>query len=202
MNFHHPGGARRKRRLIATICFDKPGPSHTDETLRLALKAAQQRHIDQIVTPSNTGATAMKLADAAWPGLSVVCVSHVYGFAGRPGNDMPEETRQALTSRGICVVTAAHALSGAERALSGAFGGVYPVEIIAHTLRMLGQGVKVAVEVAAMACDAGFVQPGRAIIALGGTGSGVDTAIILRPQPTHRLMETRIDELLAKPLVP
>ena len=81
-------------------------------------------------------------------------------------------------------------------------GGVLPVEIVAHTLRMLGQGVKVAVEVASMACDAGLAQPGQAMIALGGSGSGVDTAVILRPQPTHRLMDTRIDELLANPLAP
>ena len=42
----------------------------------------------------------------------------------------------------------------------------------------------------------------RRIIALGGSGSGVDTAVILRPQPSHQLMDTRIDELLAKPLAP
>lgn len=184
------------------ICFDAPGPGHTDELIALALEAARSRSIGRIVTPSNSGATAMKLADGAGPGLCVVCVSHVYGFAGRPGNDMPEPVRQALIRRGVPVVTAAHALSGAERALSSAYGGVLPVEIVAHTLRMLGQGVKVAVEVAAMACDAGLAQPGRPLIALGGSGSGVDTAVILRPQPTHRLMDTRIDELLAKPLAP
>lgn len=184
------------------ICFNTPGPIHTDETLALALDAARQRHIDLIVTPSNTGSTAMKLADAAGPGFRIVCVSHVYGFAGRPGNDMAEETRQALIHRGVPVVTAAHALSGAERALSGMSGSVFPVEIVAHTLRMLGQGVKVAVETATMVCDAGLVQPGQRIIALGGSGSGVDTAVILRPQPSHQLMDTRIDELLAKPLAP
>ncbi len=79
---------------------------------------------------------------------------------GGAGNDMAEETRQALIHRGVPVVTAAHALSGAERALSGMSGGVFPVEIVAHTLRMLGQGVKVAVETATMVCDAGLSSRG------------------------------------------
>ena len=52
---------------------------------------------------------------------------------------MPMELRRYLIEKGFQVCTAAHALSGAERSLSTAFSGVYPVEIIAYTLRMLGQ---------------------------------------------------------------
>ena len=48
------------------ICFDAPGPGHTDELIALALEAARSRSIDRIVTPSNSGATAMKLADGRW----------------------------------------------------------------------------------------------------------------------------------------
>jgi len=184
--------------------FDMPGPSNTSAVIDLALTTARERGIGVILTPSSSGETALALAAAADGGLKLGCISHVYGFGkGRTeGNNMPEDVRAQLSSQGVGVITAAHALSGAERSLSGHFGGVYPVEIIAQTLRMLGQGTKVAVEIAAMACDAGFVTPGEAIIVLGGSGKGVDTAVILRPQPTHRILDIRIDEILAKPLVP
>jgi hypothetical protein len=46
-------------------------------------------------------------------------------------------------------------LSGAERAVSRAFNGAYPVEITDYSLRMPGSGVKVAVEIAVMALDGG-----------------------------------------------
>ena len=187
------------------ILFEAPGPVNTEQVLKTALDAARKQSITKIITPSTSGKTAFALADAAQGlELSLGCISHVYGFGKDriSGNNMPEEVREQLTVKGVTVITAAHALSGAERSLSSHFGGVYPVEIIANTLRMLGQGTKVAVEIAAMACDAGFAEPGESIIALGGSGKGVDTAIILRPQPSHRILDTRIDEILAKPLVP
>lgn len=184
--------------------FESPGPANTAQVIELALCTAQERGIDLIITPSSSGETALSLAAVAGGKVKIGCVSHVYGFGkGRTeGNNMPEDVREQLTGQGVTVITAAHALSGAERSVSGHFGGVYPVEIMAQTLRMLGQGTKVAVEIAAMACDAGLALPGRPIIALGGSGKGVDTAIILRPQPTHRILDMRIDEILAKPLVP
>lgn len=187
------------------ILFETPGPVNTEQTLKASLDIARQRNITKIITPSSSGKTAFALIDAAQGlNLTLGCISHVYGFGKdrTSGNNMPEDVRAQLTAKGVAVITAAHALSGAERSLSSHFGGVYPTEIIAHTLRMLGQGTKVAVEIAAMACDAGFAEPGESIIALGGSGKGVDTAIILRPQPSHRILDTRIDEILAKPLVP
>ena len=186
------------------IVFETPGPSNTREVIDLALTVARQRGISLILTPSSSGETALALSQAAEGSVRIGCISHVYGFGRNrtEGNNMPEEVRARLAGQGVTVITAAHALSGAERSLSSHFSGTYPVEIIAHTLRMLGQGTKVAVEIAAMACDAGLARPGEPILALGGSGKGVDTALILRPQPTHRILDTRIDEILAKPLVP
>ena len=99
------------------------------------------------------------------------------------------------------IVTAAHALSGAERSFSTAFKGVGPVEIIAHTLRMFGQGTKVCVECAAMACDCGAIASGEPVIAVAGTGGGADTVLILKAANTQRILETKICEYLCKPLL-
>lgn len=46
------------------------------------------------------------------------------------------------------------------------------MEIIANTLRMFGQGVKVCVEVATMALDAGLIPYGEDVIAAGVSGVG------------------------------
>ena len=84
----------------------------------------------------------MDALEAAGETLPVVMVGQVDGFPKPGENTLPAETRAALEARGVRIVTAAHTLSGAERGISRKFGGVYPVELVAHTLRMLGQGVK------------------------------------------------------------
>jgi uncharacterized protein len=96
------------------------------------------------------------------------------------------------------VVQATHALSGLERSFAKKHGGIYPVLIVADTLRLFGQGTKVAVEVAIMAADAGALS-GNDIIAIGGSGRGADTALIIKPANQSRLFDLKIREIICKP---
>ena len=182
--------------------FDSPGPENTEETVKIAVHEARERKISHIVVASNTWATAFVPAEEArkqgYEG-KLICVTHVYGFKENGKNELSDENREELERQGIRVCTAGHALSGAERCLSRKFQGAYPVEIIAHTLRMLGQGIKVCVETAVMALDAGLIPNGRPVIALGGTVRGADTASILSPGYSSSILETRIHEILCKP---
>ena len=182
--------------------FDMPGPENTGETVRIAVREAVERQISHIVVASNTGTTAFALAEEArrqgYDG-KLVCVTHVYGFRENGKNELSEKSREELEKQGIRVCTAAHILSGTERGLSRKFQGIYPVEVIAHTLRMLGQGMKVCVEIAGMALDAGFVPFGKPVIALGGTVQGADTASILTPGYSSSILDTKIHEILCKP---
>ena len=73
------------------------------------------------------------------------------------------------------------------------------MEIIAHTLRMFGQGTKVCVEICAMAADAGFVVTGEPVVAVGGSGRGADTAMVLRPQVSSNVLKTKIDRIICMP---
>jgi len=182
--------------------FDSPGPENTGETVKIAVREAVERRIPCIVVASNTGATARALAvesRALSYGGKLICVPHVYGFREGGKNELTEEDRAALEGLGVKICVAAHALSGAERALSRKFQGVYPVEIIAHTLRMLGQGTKVCVEIAVMALDAGLLPYGKPVIAIGGSGRGADTAALLTPGYSSSVLDTKIHEILCKP---
>ena len=182
--------------------FDSPGPENTGETVKIAIREAKERQVSHVVVASNTGATGFALAEEGrkqgYEG-TLVCVTHVYGFKENGKNELSGEDREKLEKLGIRICTAAHALSAAERGLSRKFQGVYPLEIIAHTLRMMGQGLKVCVEISMMALDAGFVPYGKPIIALGGSGRGADTALILTPGYTSSVLDTKIHEILCKP---
>ena len=177
--------------------FEAAGKHNTEKTVELALKTARERGIGHIVVASNTGCTAGFLKNAT--DLERVCVTHVNGFKQPGQNEMPEDVRNQLVQSGMKVLTTTHVLSGAERGISRKSGCTYPVEIMAHTLRMFGQGVKVCVEIAVMALDAGLIPYGQPVIAIGGTGRGADTAVIITPAHASNILDTRIHEIICKP---
>ncbi len=187
---------------ISTTIFETPGPHNTQRTVELAVAAARELGIKTVLAASCTGFVADTLLQQDLTGLSPVIVSHAYGFLADGENELPSDKRRHYESLGVPVCTAAHPLSGAERSLSNAFGGAYPVEVMAHTLRLFGQGTKVCVEACAIAADAGVIVPGQSIVAIGGTGHGADTALVLRPAHTNRLLRTRLDYFICKPLRP
>ena len=181
------------------VYFEKKGRENTAKTIELAVREAKRLGIKKLVVASNAGGTALQIPEDC--GLDVTVVSYAYGQK-EPGNHpMTEETRKALNDRGYHIVHAAHTLSGVERSLSNTFDGVYPVEIIAHTLRMFSAGTKVSVEICAMAADAGYVTAGESVMAVAGTGSGADTAIVLRPEVSSKLLKTKIDRYICKPIL-
>ena len=179
------------------MCFDSVGIINTNETVALALKTAVVKNIEYIVVASSSGDTAKLLKNTN--NINIICVTHANGYPEPGKNEMSQEIRGELADIGIKVLTTTHVLSGAERGISKSFGGAYPVEIIAHSLRMLGQGTKVCVEVSIMALDAGLIPYGKPIIAIGGSGKGADTAVIITPSHASSLFETKIHEIVCKP---
>ncbi|HBV88809.1 MAG TPA: hypothetical protein DEF42_19730 [Desulfosporosinus sp.] len=177
--------------------FDAVGKTNTKETAALALKAALEKGVKYIVVASSRGDTAKMLANNNE--IDIICVTHANGYPEAGKSEMSQQIREELKGIGIKILTTTHVLSGAERGISRAFGGAYPIEIVAHTLRMLGQGTKVCVEIAIMALDAGLIPYGEPIIAIGGSGKGADTAIVITPSHASSLFETKIHEIICKP---
>lgn len=176
--------------------FEKKGRRNTQETVEIAVEQAKAQGIKHLVVASCSGETAKKFLGC---GLNIVCVTHQVGF-NNPGEDeMPEETRQLLQKEGVKVLTATHLFAGVDRALRFKFQGIYPAEIIASTLRMFGQGVKVCLEVAVMALDAGLIPYGEEVVAIGGTGAGADTALILTPAYSAYIFDSNIKDILCMP---
>ncbi|MDD2221158.1 MAG: pyruvate kinase alpha/beta domain-containing protein [Clostridia bacterium] len=176
--------------------FDQPGPANTDKTIELVKEAAARTGVNKVIIASKDGKVAAKLIGS---GLNILCVTHQYGYSSPGSAPLTEEMRQCLIDGGIKILTTTHGLAGADRAIRFKFGGVYPSEIIAETLRIFGQGVKVAIEVGAMGCDCGFAAPAEPVICLGGTAAGVDTALILTPNHIHNLFDTKIIEYICLP---
>lgn len=181
--------------------WEKPGRENTEATVKLAVEEAKKRGINHLVIASNTGETVRKALEIDTDGLQVVCVTHHVGFEGPGVDEMSQETRSFLQSRGVKLLTTTHVLAGIDRAVRQQFGGLWPPEIVAYSLRMLGQGVKVCVEIGIMALDAGLVPYGKDIMAVGGTGRGADTAAVIRPAHSNKLFDTRIVDIICRPVL-
>jgi hypothetical protein len=116
---------------------------------------------------------------------------------------MSAEEKAALETLGITVLTGIHALGdGVGSAFSEKHGGRAPEEIVRDTLYRFSQGMKVAVECLLMAADAGLLDMSQEVIAIGGTGSGADTAIVCKPAYPRMFHKLEIREVLAKPRIP
>lgn len=132
---------------------------------------------------------------------NLIVVSHVAGFDSPDSAELAPEIRAELEAAGAIVVTAAHSLGGIGRAARIKFGTYGTDELIAHALRLFGEGTKVAIEIAMMAADAGAISTQQRVISIGGSTSGADAALIMQPANTHRFFDIRVDEILCKPAV-
>lgn len=176
--------------------FKEPGQKNTEETMEEVVKVAEERGIQDIVVASTSGHTAEYLLGKTF---RVTVVTHQAGYKEAGAMEISAEMRKKLTDNGMNVLTTTHLLGGADRALNYKFGGIYPAEIIAHTLRVFGQGMKVCLEVATMAMDAGYLPAGKEILAVGGSGKGADTAVIMVPAHSQYLFDTDIREIVCMP---
>lgn len=183
---------------IKTYYFEKRGKKNTEETLRFAKERADELGIKDIVLASYTGYTALQ-ALKIFKGYNLIIVAGVVGFREPNQDRMPSEIVEKINAEGGSIVRAAHAFGTLGRAINRRFGVIQVDEIIAHVLRLFCQGVKVGCEVACMAVDAGLVKAGEEIIAIGGSGTGADTAIILRPSNTHTFFDIKILEIICRP---
>jgi uncharacterized protein len=177
--------------------FEKPGKENTEQTLKIAADRAKQLGIKEVVVASTSGQTAYKAIEV-FQGFKLTVVTYHCGFKKPFQNMMRDDVKKDIEGKGISVVTSSHALSGIERSVSKKYSGAYPVLLIADTLRLFGQGTKVAVEVAVMAADAGALSGGE-IVSIGGSGGGADAALVLKPAHQNTFFDLRIKEVICKP---
>jgi hypothetical protein len=185
------------------VYFEKPGGEvNTGKTLSLAKKRAEELGIKTIVVASTVGKTAAK-AVGVFRGYKVIVVTHVTGMREPNSQEFTEENRKIVEKKGGIILTTAHAFGGIHRALGATGAPPVPTsavgDIIAMTLRTFGQGMKVTLEIAAMAADAGLVRTDEEIVSIGGTGRGADTAVVLQPANVHHFFNLRVKEIICKP---
>ena len=154
------------------VYFDQLGKQNTDATLRLAHNKATELGVKNVVVASTAGFTARRaLTEIEGSGITLTAV-------GMSRDEFGPELIEELEALGHSVL------------LTDECTHTYP-EIVANAYRKLCEGLKVIMQIASIAVDAGIVAEGEEIVAIAGTGSigfppggGADTAVVITPGPS------------------
>jgi len=189
---------------IEVVYFEKGGPQNTSKSLEIAKKYADQFDIKEIIMASTTGTTASKALEYFNPKkYNIIIITHSYYFGGiQKRQEFSEDLMENLREQGLTVFSGTHAMASIERSARKSMNQWLPIEILAKYLRTnFSQGLKVCMEIATMAADAGLIKDiEKDVICLGGTSRGADTVCLIKAMPTSLFDQLRVKAILAKPL--
>jgi uncharacterized protein len=179
--------------------FTKPGPRNTEKALSVLAEGIARYGVRQVVVASTFGDTALAVArqfrDAE---VDLVVVTHNFGFKEQGRLEMSAEIRAEIEAMGVRVLTGTMPFRNIGTAIREK-QGYSQQDLIANTLRLFGQGVKVCVEIVLMAADAGLIVA-TDVLAVAGTARGADTVALIAPQSSNRLFDLKVRDILIKPL--
>ncbi len=178
--------------------FNSKGPDNTEKTLQVAKEEALKRGIKYVVVASTRGRTGLQAAQLMKnTGINLVVVGHSTGHREAGLQLFDTGLKKQIEDLGATVYVGTDVFQAWIGAMKKK-DRFAEQAVIADTLRMLGQGVKVSVEIVAMASDAGLI-PMADVIAVAGSGQGSDTCILVGANSTHQFFDIKIREILAKP---
>jgi hypothetical protein len=180
------------------VYFEKNGRDNTQRVLELVKQRAKDLGISTVLVASTTGYSG-SLAAKDLANIAVIVVSHVAGYAGPNTQELTDENRVTIESGGGKILTTQHGFAGVNRAIRKKMETYQPNEIIADVLRIFGAGMKVMLEIAMMAADAGLVETGKPVIAIAGTHRGADSAAVVVPENSDNFFDLKAPEIICMP---
>ncbi len=182
-----------------TVYFEKPGEENSPAAIEAAMKYLDEG-IEHFVVATTRGKTGAAFAEAlSGRNVNLVCVTHSAGFREPSRLELNAELKLTIEEHGGKVLTATMLSHSIETAIMEKHQGLYPTYLIAQTLRLFCQGVKVAVEIVMQAADAGLIPEAEPVVAVAGSGWGADTVCLVRSAASKRFFDVRILEIAARP---
>lgn len=183
------------------VLFDERGKENTSKCLRLVADRMEEKEIDKAVVASTSGETGVRaLKSFSDMDVKLVVVSHQFGFKEDGEIELKERNKEKIeSSETASLVVTPDILTRVPKMSRGKYGGSTYLDLIADTLRLFSEGMKVCVECSVQATDSGEIPSGEEIAAIAGTGSGADTGIILESKHSHKLFDIDIKEIVCMP---
>jgi len=190
------------------IYFQYCGEVNTDKVLHVAKMRCEESGIDKVIIASETGRSALKALNIfSGTKIKLIVVTHYPAKTWGPKGDIPiglkrkeyAETLKRLEENGVKIVQGTVPFAPPSRWINWDFPT--PESIIDKTLEIFGTGVKIAIEAAIMATDAGEVEPGEEVVSCAGTYKGLDTALVVKTAYSMNFFKDfEVREIIAKPI--
>lgn len=197
--------------------FESVGEENTNEVIKTVVDRAEEGGIEAVIVASISGKTSVKVAEQLKKRglrIKVICISGPPSWKKYPEYKFPlikEEMRKRLDALGIKVINDVE-----EPFKPITFRNwwekktveVFRPEADLFWMSLIcvgGHGFRTAVEVVFMAEEAEVINKGEMVISIAGTGTGADTAIVMKTSrfedavgvdPEKRM---KIYEILAMP---
>ncbi len=107
-----------------------------------------------------------------------------------------DETIEELKKKNISYLDGEHNLGQLAHSLSGRYKTMFPSEILASSVYNLEKSVQKCIEIAVNAVDKKEVPAGTTIISVAGEGDEPDTAIVMEPSYSTRIIDTKIIKII------
>ena len=189
----------------STLYFDTSGFINTTSVVQAVEERLKLEDIKTVVVPTTTGKTAQMFISRLGENMEIVTVSEdeVVTTCKRISHSDQSLFGRLVRSRLEEEVERSHILEAFDMTFLPFCGENWtPAKEILYAF---GQGMKVAVEVSIAAVEIKKVKPYTKIIAIGGTGEGADTAIVVRTSTQKEAFgkdakkRLFIQEIVAKP---
>ena len=167
--------------------FDTRGKENTEAVCRIVSERLTEGDIEAVVVATSTGFSALKMAQTVPRGTRIYAVNFQKAYWDK--HTRPEEQLQ-LEAEKLGVVFMP------EKPVAK-----YLREVPGHSpdsLRLLGQGMKVAVEVVMQAVEVGHIRTGDKVIGVGGSSRGADVAIVAIAAGPAEMKQFWVSEILTK----
>ena len=198
---------------VSTYYFRFKGEVNTDTVIDVSLDRCVELGVNTVVVASETGRSALKIlrriSDKSLD-INLVVVTHPPDKTWGPRGEIPiglghpkyRAVRECLESNGAIIIQSVRPFASASRSLG--WDKAVPDVFIDYLLGgLFGQGVKIAIEAALMATDAGAVNRGEVIVSMGGTFKGLDASLLVKTTYSYYfLKEFEVLEIIAKPWRP
>lgn len=171
--------------------FDEPGPKNTTALIEAVKERVKGSEIGHVVVASESGTTALKVAEALKDfKIKVVCVSAYAGIrlAYPESGKWPSikgQIRKKLEDLGVKIVEETPFIFKGATLDAQFLGRAAPSWAIHEFLsRTMGYGFKTALEATLIAAEAGAIPLEKEVIAIAGTGwlgGGADCALVIKP---------------------
>ncbi|MEM3403142.1 MAG: hypothetical protein QXJ17_01120 [Nitrososphaeria archaeon] len=192
------------------VFFEKPGPENTISVVDAVKDRLGLGDLRKVIVPVTTGKTAKMFSERLGDLADIVTISeselisiykkkdvkHVKGsFLDELLHERLRDLDRTISERLRREIF--------DIVLLPFFGEKW--DAIKETLYIFGQGMKVAIEVSIASVELNKTEPYLKVIAVGGTESGADTAVVIRTAPQRQALgknkERRliVEEILCMP---